>query len=78
MSRMDKLEEKSAQQPPVRRDVGRKPDQGITQEQREVVCYRCGQEDFTSGCTRPGNQQIRETRIPWGDGPDPKGSHKGN
>ena len=54
MSRMDKLEEKSAQQPPVRRDVGRRPDQGITQEQREVVCYRCGQEKhFARGCVCP-------------------------
>ena len=56
MSWMEKLEEKSfQQQPSVRKgSTGRRPDQVITWEQREVVCYRCRQEGhFARGCARP-------------------------
>ena len=66
MSRMDKLEEKSAQQPGCRA----KERSGMLPLWTDIL--------LVGGVPVLGNQQIRETRIPWGDGPDPKGSHKGN
>ena len=46
---------------------------------RRVVCHRCGQEGhFARGCVRNlGNPLTRETRVPWGNCPDPKGNLKG-
>ena len=62
MSRMDKIE-KTFQQASARKgSAGRRPDEVVTGEQREVVCYRCGQEGhFARGVPVLRSRQIRET-----------------
>ena len=56
----------------------------VSRDWEVVVCYRCGQEAILLGVvlSQGGNPHskeahIRESRVPWGECPVPKGIIKG-